>query len=134
MSTRQVTPALTVVLAVATLACTSAQFVPISAEGPPVAQAVPPDAVVVLKSSPASGFQELGDIVLQWKGPPDDEAILRVVRKKASEVGATAVVFVDTFGVGTIDFSAGGEGASGRGSIRRSYKFRAIRPTPPPRS
>ena len=130
MSTRQVGLFLAVALAVLSTSCATAHFVPISA-APPSASIVPPDAVVVLKAPPPSGFQELGDIVLQWKGSPNDEAILRLVRRKASEVGASAVVLVDSFGVGSTDFSADGEAASLRGSMRRSYKFRALRPTVP---
>lgn len=120
------------------LACTAATFEPAASAPAASAAKVAPDSVLVLKTAPATSFQEVGEISVEWKGKPDDEAVLRRVREKAADAGANAVVWVDSFGTDSTDFDAHWGGAAEDGavmptrSVRRKYTFRAIRLPGPP--
>ncbi len=139
MSTFKVVRALALsLIPLGLVACTSATFEPVASAPPVPAQKVAAESVLVLKTAPPTSFQELGEISVEWKGKPDDEAVLRRVREKAADVGANAVVWVDSFGTDSTGFDAHLGGAAEDGpvvptrSVRRAYTFRAIRLPGPP--
>ena len=78
----------------------------------------------------------LGSITLEWKGEADDEAVLRLVREKAAEVGANAVLYVDSLGTDSWKFDGNRNTApdasavSATRTVRRTYTFRALHISP----
>lgn len=106
---------------------------------PPASQ-VPPSSIPVFKAPPKAAYVSLGSITLEWKGKADDEAVLRLVREKASEVGANAVLYVDSVGVDSWKFDGDrstppdASAVSATRTVRRTYTFRALHISPQARS
>ena len=98
---------------------------------------VPSSSVPVLKAPPQGTYETLGSIKLEWKGKRDDEAVLRIVRDKAAEIGANALLYVDSMGYDSSKFEPNWDNPPDAGAVsatryvRRTYTFRALRvPTP----
>ena len=103
----------------------------------PPAPKVTPSSVLVLKAPPQTPYVTLGDITLEWKGRSDDEAVLRLVREKAAEVGANAALYVDSSGVSSIGMgynwdSPPASAVSATRNVSRTYTFSALHISPPP--
>ena len=101
---------------------------------PPASQ-VPPSSILVFKAPPKAAYVSLGSITLEWKGKADDEAVLRLVREKASEVGANAVLYVDSSGISSIGLgrnwdSPPAAAVSGTRNVSRTYTFSALQISP----
>ena len=104
----------------------------------PPASRVTPSSVLVFKSPPQAAYVTLGTIGLEWKGRADDEAVLRLVREKAAEVGANAVLYVDSAGISSIGLghnwdSPPASAVSATRNVNHTYTFSALRISPPPR-
>lgn len=103
----------------------------------PPASKVPPSSVLVLKSPPQAACVSLGTITLGWKGKADDEAVLRLVRAKAAEVGANAVLYLDSSAISSIGLghnwdSPPASAVSATRNVNRTYTFSALHISPPP--
>lgn len=98
---------------------------------PPASRATP-SSVLVLEAPPQAACVALGSITLEWKGKADDEAVLRLVREKAVEVGADAVLYVDSLGVDSWKFDGDrstppdASAVSATRTVRRTCTFRAL--------
>lgn len=101
---------------------------------------VPSSSVPVLTAAPQATYETLGSITLEWKGKRDDAAVLRIVREKAAEVGANALLFVDSLGYDSSKFEPNWDNPPDAGAVsatryvRRTYTFRALRIPPPTES
>ena len=103
----------------------------------PPASKVTPSSVLVLKAPPQTPHEVLGTITLEWKGKADDEAVLRLVREKAAEVGANAALYVDSSGTSSIGLgynwdSPPASAVSATRNVNRTYTFSALHISPPP--
>lgn len=103
----------------------------------PPASRVTPSSVLVLKAPPRTTYVTLGTITLEWKGKADDEAVLRLVREKAAEVGATAALYVDSSGISSIGLgynwdSPPASAVSATRNVSRTYTFSALQISPQP--
>jgi hypothetical protein len=98
---------------------------------------VTPSSVLVFKAPPQAAYVALGNITLEWQGKADDEAVLRLVREKAAEVGANAVLYLDGSGISSIGLghnwdSPPAAAVSATRNVRHIYTFSALHLSPQP--